>query len=83
MAPAGSQSMANRVFFMTKVGHPAAHGCQVRNVAAVAGSSVQILAAHSLFKQSSRVGSCEARLSQIYGWQVRDKRLTAYTFLYY
>ena len=34
---------------------------------------------YSLFEQSSGVGSREARLPPINGWQVRDKRLTAYT----
>ena len=34
------------------------------------------------FRQSSGVGSCEARLSPINGWQVRDKRLTAYPLRY-
>ena len=37
---------------------------------------------YSLFEQSSGVGSREARLPPINGWQVRDKRLTAYTLLY-
>ena len=37
----------------------------------------------SLFEQSSGVGSREARLSPINGWQVRDQRLTAYTLLYF
>ena len=36
---------------------------------------------YSLFEQSSGVGSREARLPPINGWQVRDKRLTAYTLL--
>ena len=36
---------------------------------------------YSLFEQSSGVGSREARLPPINGWQVRDKRLTAYTCL--
>ena len=36
---------------------------------------------YSLFKQSSGVGYREARLPPINGWQVRDKRLTAYTLL--
>ena len=31
----------------------------------------------SLFEQSSGVGSREAHLSPINGWQVRDQRLTA------
>ena len=38
---------------------------------------------YSLFEQSSGVGSREARLPLINGWQVRDKRLTAYTLLYF
>ena len=38
---------------------------------------------YSLFEQSSGVGSREARLTPINGWQVRDKRLTAYTLLYF
>ena len=33
---------------------------------------------YSLFEQSSGVGSREARLPPINGWQVLDKRLTAY-----
>ena len=37
----------------------------------------------SLFQQSSGVGSREARLSSINGWQVRDERLTAYPLLYF
>ena len=37
------------------------------------GSSIQILAAYSLFGQTSGVGSREARLPPINGWQVRDK----------
>ena len=36
----------------------------------------------SLFEQSSGVGSREARLSPINGWQVRDRCLTACTLLY-
>ena len=35
-----------------------------------------------IFEQSSGVGSREARLPPINGWQVRDKRLNAYTFLF-
>ena len=38
---------------------------------------------YSLFEQSSGVGSREARLPLINGWQVRDKRLTAYTLFIY
>ena len=38
---------------------------------------------YSLFEQSSGVGSREARLPPINGWQVRDKRLTAYTLLHF
>ena len=37
---------------------------------------------YSNFEQSSGVGSCEASLPPINGWQVRDKRLTAYTLLF-
>ena len=37
---------------------------------------------YSLFEQSSGVGSREARLPLIKGWQLRDKRLTAYTLLF-
>ena len=37
----------------------------------------------SLFEQSSGVGSSEARLSPINGWQVREQRLTAYILLYF
>ena len=36
---------------------------------------------YSLFKQSSEVGSRKVRLPTINGWQVRGKRLTAYTLL--
>ena len=38
---------------------------------------------YSLFEQSSGVGSREARLPPINGWQVRDKRLTAYILLFF
>ena len=34
-------------------------------------------------EQSSGVGSREARLSPMIGWQVRDERLTAYDLLYF
>ena len=38
---------------------------------------------YSLVEQSSGVGSRGARLPPINGWQVRDKRLIAYTLLFY
>ena len=41
------------------------------------------LGCYSLFEQSSGIGSREARLPPINGWQVRDKHLTAYTLLYF
>ena len=37
---------------------------------------------YSLSEQSSGVGSREARLPTINGWQVREKSLTAYTFTF-
>ena len=53
----------------------------VRYFAAVSGSSIRILTARSLFKQSSGNRSREARLPPINVWQVCKNRSTPYTSL--
>lgn len=59
---------------------PAAHRCQVQSGSLLLSLGPVFDSRLRHLQQSFGLGSCEACLRPINGWQVHDNRLTAYTF---